>query len=364
MRTSGGDVVTGVEIGELNDTAASLRRWVSEQLQARGYCVSSDGIDDWYALGGDAGSRHYFRFTLTGAVPITMLAVWAPPRTEKNTEFLQIANIMREQGVAVPEIIAFDMHLGFFIIEDLGTESLLEKLNGDTANTLYPLVFDQLLKIQTISAAENPLPRYDGAFLLREMQLFREWFLEALLNVELDSDAAQMLDDLFAILVENALAQPVVVTHRDFHARNLIYRGEQPPGVIDFQDAVAGPITYDLVSLLKDCYIAWPRPQVVEWVQLYCEFAWQKGLLSREVDEESFIRWFDWMGLQRHIKVAGIFARLHLRDGKSGYLNDVPRVLAYIVDTASAYPEFDAFHRWLTTQLQPVIAQQTWGLHD
>ncbi|WP_230552911.1 aminoglycoside phosphotransferase family protein [Teredinibacter turnerae] len=364
MRTPGGDVVSGIEIGELNDAAANLRHWVCAQLQALGYCVSADGIDDWHALGGDAGSRHYFRFTLTGAVPVTMLAVWAPPSTEKNTEFLQIANMMREQGVAVPEIIAFEMNFGFFIVEDLGAQPLLERLNEDTANTLYPLVFDQLLKIQAISTTDNPLPKYDGAFLLREMQLFREWFLDGLLNVEFDSDAVRMLDDLFAMLAESALAQPVVVTHRDFHARNLIYRGDQPPGVIDFQDAVAGPITYDLVSVLKDCYIAWPRPKVVEWVQLYCEFAWQKGLLSRDIDVGSFIRWFDWMGLQRHIKVAGIFARLHLRDGKSGYLNDLPRVLAYIADTASAYPEFDAFYRWLTTQLQPVIAQQTWGRHD
>jgi N-acetylmuramate 1-kinase len=192
------------------------------------------------------------------------------------------------------------------------------------------------------------LPAFDEAMLLREMHLFRDWYVQAHLGLNLDETQSKVLDDTFAFLAEQALAQPRVFVHRDYHSRNLMYSPAvgRNPGVLDFQDAVAGPLTYDLVSLLRDCYIDWPPAQVEKWVAAYHRQLHQAGLFTT-VSLEQFMRWFDLMGIQRHLKASGIFARLNHRDGKPGYLDDIPRTLGYILQVAPAYAPMQAFIKLL-----------------
>jgi len=187
------------------------------------------------------------------------------------------------------------------------------------------------------------------------MQLMPEWFLQRHLRLSVDGAARRLLEDLFATLSNAALAQPVSFVHRDYHSRNLLLTAEDNPGILDFQDAVRGPVTYDLVSLLKDCYIAWPAAQVRGWVLGYRDSLLRAGFEMR-ADEAAFMRWFDLMGLQRHIKVLGIFARLYYRDGKSQYLKDLPRVLNYVQETAASYAETAPFARYITREIEPQFA--------
>ncbi len=219
-----------------------------------------------------------------------------------------------------------------------------------TAATLYESAFAELLLIQR--AAATTLPAYDDALLLREMRLFTEWFCGGLLQHSLTAAEHALLEDVYAFLAAAAQAQPQVFVHRDYHSRNLMYRAGQGPGVIDFQDAVRGAVTYDLVSLLKDCYIEWPRAQVRTWALDYAMQAQRAGILERIVADE-FLRDFDLMGAQRHIKVLGIFSRLWLRDGKRGYLRDIPLTMRYLVTILPEHPQLAAFSAWLHKHVLP-----------
>ncbi|MCB1817031.1 MAG: phosphotransferase [Gammaproteobacteria bacterium] len=291
-------------------------------------------FEDIAPASADASFRRYFRVVLRDGS--TLVAMDAPPDKEDCHPFVAVAGRMREAGLHVPQIFAQDLAQGFLLLEDLGTRPYLDALNAGSVESLYGDATRALLRLQ-VAAPVDGLPRYDRAMLLREMQLFPDWLLGQHLGLALDDSEGAMLIDAFDVLVDNALAQPVVCVHRDFHSRNLMVVDGDNPGVIDFQDAVAGPLTYDLVSLLRDCYVRWPAEQVDAWVAGYFQAARRAGLTG-DVDAATFLAWFDLMGVQRHLKAAGIFARLNHRDGKPGYLADIPRTLGYIVEAGRRRP--------------------------
>lgn len=308
-------------------------------------------------VSGDASFRRYFRgITEHG----TWILVDAPPEKEDSHPFVAVAQRLEACGVAVPEVLLADLGQGFMCLSDFGDVSLWTCLDaarrgdvtGPSAASLYQSAFAELLKIQQCQADDPPLPRYDAALLLREMRLFSEWFCAGLMQHPLSAAEAALIESAFAFLVEAALKQPQVFVHRDYHSRNLMFRAGQAPGVLDFQDAVRGPLSYDLVSLLKDCYIAWPREQVNAWALDFAAQAQACGILA-SVEPECFLRDFDLMGAQRHIKVLGIFSRLWLRDGKAGYLKDIPLTMHYLLQVARQYPELGEFAAWLDAALLP-----------
>ena len=237
-------------------------------------------------------------------------------------------------------------------MEDLGDRLLLDELGPETVSELYGRALDTLSQVQKVDP--SPLPAYSREVLGEELARFPEWFCEALLGRPL-GDARALFEAFSGQLLASAAEQPVVFVHRDFHSRNLLLCADDDLGIIDFQDAVAGPLCYDLVSLLKDCYIRWPREQVLEWVESY------RARACPAVEAAIFVRWFDWLGLQRHVKVLGNFARLAVRDGRDGYLADLPLVLDYIREVLALYPEHHAFADWFASELEPLIAAQPWS---
>lgn len=287
---------------------------------------------------GDASFRRYFRFSAAGA---TLIAMDAPPQQEDCTPFLQVQGLLQRAGVTVPGVLAADLEDGFLLLTDLGRENYLEALTGDNADALYGDALDSLARAQRALGgdARETLPPYDEALLRREMDLFRDWLLARHLGLSLTGREQRVWEDDCDALVAAALGQPRGFVHRDYHSRNLMHLPDGAnPGVLDFQDAVCGPITYDLVSLLRDCYIAWPESRVRTWA---LEFLERPGIAEAagQPSPEQWLRWFDLMGVQRHLKASGIFARLWLRDGKPGYLADIPRTLGYIVEIGSRHPD-------------------------
>lgn len=305
---------------------AALRQW----LTGLGHLSEFD----IHPASGDASFRRYFRVTLTDGS--TLIAMDAPPDKEDSDPFVRVAEAFARFGIHVPQIHALDLEQGFLLLSDLGSTHFLDVLNEQSVERHYGDAMGALVSIQACGPCDG-LPPYDRALLLREMELFREWLVKRHLGLTLTSEEERMLDQTFDRLTANALEQPQVCVHRDYHSRNLLVATPNP-GVLDFQDAVCGPVTYDLASLLRDCYIAWPRDQVKHWVAGYFQLALQSGVVRAE-HESLFPRWFDLMGAQRHLKAAGIFARLNIRDGKPGYLKDIPRTLGYIVEIAPDYPE-------------------------
>lgn len=306
-------------------------------------------------LQGDAGFRRYYRLNTEAH----LIAVEAPPTTEKNETFVYLANLLRQQGIHAPEVFAVDYDRGYLLLEDLGGKLLLDCLEPDTAHCLYGEVITDLLRIQQVPTKNLDLADYDQPLLRQEMGLFEDWFIPQLLGYTLTTEERSMLHGVFQKLESLAAEQPQVLVHRDFHSRNLLIRDGLAPGIVDFQDGVIGPITYDLVSLLRDCYVRWPVDQVERWALAYGNMAVEVGLM-RPVTQETFLRWFNWMGLQRHLKVLGIFARLHLRDGKDSYLNDLPLVIRYTLEVAEAYSELLPFADWFRERLLPLAKQQAW----
>lgn len=309
---------------------------------------------------GDAGFRSYFR---SNTLP-PFIAALAPPEHENNPAFVNIAIAMAKGGVHVPRIVAVNYEQGFLLQEDLGTTLYLDVLNNESQGRLYDSAEATLLQIQKLPADSTLFPSYDATLLRRELELFSEWFVSALLDVKLDAQARNLLDDVFTALLNSAAQQPQVVVHRDFHSRNLLVLDDGGVGVIDFQDAVFGPLSYDLVSLLRDCYIRWPQSVVEQRVEGFRRKLLAQAEAQGEAvtlpDSEAFLRWFDLMGLQRHLKVLGIFARLSLRDGKARYLDDLPLVLRYVLEVAIKYPETTGFYHWFVECLEPQIIDQSW----
>jgi len=291
----------------------------------------------------DASFRRYFRITDENN---TFIVMDAPPEKEDCTDFIRIAKILYDFGLNVPQILQQDLEQGFLLLKDLGNTVFLSELNNNTVDEMYTVAMDSLLQMQK---NKNPdLPAYDETLLRNELNLFPDWYLEKQLSVTVTKKQKDILNQTFDILIKNALEQPQVCVHRDYHSRNLMVNKSNPqePGVIDFQDAVIGAVTYDLVSLLKDCYIDWPREKIEEWVKYFYDEAIRLNIID-DVSFEMFLRWFDLMGLQRHLKVAGIFSRLKHRDGKTGYLKDIPRTMDYVFDVLKRYPEFQPLQKLL-----------------
>jgi aminoglycoside/choline kinase family phosphotransferase len=302
----------------------------------------------------DASFRRYFRAWLAGGA--TRVVMDAPPDKEDVAPFLKVAALLAGCGVHVPQVHASDSNRGLVLLEDLGSDPYLTRLRaGADAEPLYRDALDALLRIQVQGReAAGLLPPYDRATLAREMALMPQWFCERHLQLTLDDADRAVLADSFEFLTVGALAQPRVLVHRDYHSRNLMVLPSGNPGVIDFQDALAGAVGYDLVSLLKDCYIDWPRARVEQWVSGYrARLAGERALAGSS--EREFLRWFDLIGLQRHIKVLGIFARLWYRDGKGGYLPDLPRTLDYVLDGARRFPQLLALEQWLQRRVVPLF---------
>ena len=280
----------------------------------------------------DASFRSYLRARLADGT--TRIVMDAPPDKEDCRPFVHIARLLRAAGVNAPEILGEDLAQGFLLLTDLGTRTYLDELNAGNAPRLFSDATDALVRWQLATRA-GELPPYDEALLRREMNLFPEWYLERHLRKTLSPGEKELLEKTFKTLVESALAQPKVYVHRDYMPRNLMI-SDPNPGVIDFQDAVHGPITYDVVSLFRDAFVSWPEEQVLDWTVRYWEKA-KKAKLPVHADFADFWRAFEWMGLQRHLKVLGIFARINYRDGKPKYLGDTPRFLAYARDVAKRY---------------------------
>lgn len=295
----------------------------------------------------DASFRRYFRILNEDK---TFIVMDAPPEKENCLPFITIAKLFLSFGLNVPEILEQDTQQGFLLLSDLGDRVFLSELNNNNVDSMYRSAMDALLVLQKNKLPD--LPRYDEKLLRNELALFPDWYLEKQLNLSLTNQQKDILQQSDDILVTNALQQPQVCVHRDYHSRNLMINNEDHsrPGIIDFQDAVIGPVTYDLVSLLKDSYIDWPREKVESWVSYFHSQAEKNGII-RDVSAATFLRWFDLMGLQRHLKVAGIFSRLKHRDGKTGYLKDIPRTMNYVHDVVARYDEFKPLQTLLRTLL-------------
>lgn len=299
----------------------------------------ADGGADIRPASADASFRSYWRVDAGGETRIVMDA---PPDREDIGPWLDVGARLRRAGVHAPEVLAVDRDNGFVLMEDLGTRTYLPELDERSVDALYGDALDALLRMQsTVDVAG--LPAYDRGRLVAEMELLPEWFLRRHLGYAPECEEWDVIEAAFTFLVQAALEQPRAFVHRDFHSRNLLVLEPDGPGVIDFQDAVSGPIAYDLVSLLRDCYIAWDAERVDGWVEAHRLRLRQAHLLGTDVDAARFRRWFDLIGLQRHVKVLGIFCRLWYRDGKAQYLGDLPLVWRYAIGVARRHPELAAF---------------------
>lgn len=303
-----------------------LENWISRQFPEKRFTLATASAD--------ASFRRYFRATFEDG---TLIAMDAPPQHEDCGPFLHVAGLFSAAGLHVPEIVAQDPLQGFLLLSDLGRLTYLQAMDdSDSADRLYRDAIAALLKMQ-MASRPGVLPEYDEALLLRELRVFPEWYVTRHLKATLDASQKTGLDQVFAQIVQRCLAQPKVFVHRDYHSRNLMVAIPNP-GVIDFQDAVYGPITYDLVSLFKDAYIRWEEERILDWLIRYWEQARAMGL-PVPADFSGFYQDFEWMGVQRHVKILGVFARLWHRDGKEDYLRDIPLVLEYLRKTCSRYPE-------------------------
>jgi aminoglycoside/choline kinase family phosphotransferase len=326
----------------LPERLESLKRWLESELEFRDYTINP--------ASSDASFRRYFRVVHNGE---NFIVMDAPPEREDSRPFITVSRLFFDAGLNVPEVIDADLAQGYLLLSDLGSEPYLDVLTEDTCERLYGDALGALVTIQACATSE--LPAYDRQLLLDEMELFREWLVRKHLGIKPGNTLDTLLDSTFSLLADNALAQPRVCVHRDYHSRNLMVTKRNNPGILDFQDAVLGPVTYDLVSLLRDCYIVWPRTRVEEWALGYQQLALQSGILHERHDDPAlFMRWFDLMGVQRHLKAAGIFARLNHRDGKSGYMNDIPRTLAYISDLAERHTDLAPLCKFIDNE---VLAQ-------
>ncbi len=312
------------------DRAEQLRQWLETTLGSSDFSVAP--------ASDDASFRRYFRIRRGEAQP-SLVAMDAPPDRENCLAFVHVAHLFAEAGVHVPEIRAQDLERGFVLLSDLGSTTYLDALDERSAGRLYGDALDALLRIQ-LASRPGVLPDYGKQLLERELRLFPDWYVARQLQRELGAAQREILEKAFSTLLASNLGQARVFVHRDYHSRNLMVC-EPCPGILDFQDAVYGPITYDLASLLRDAYVAWEEERVIDWAVRYWEKA-RKAYLPVAGDFADFYRDFEWMGAQRQLKVLGIFARLLFRDGKDGYLKDQPLVMRYLRRTCERYRELAA----------------------
>ena len=387
------EVVTGASNSDMSRYAAGLKEWIAKALQ----CAPSEM--DIKLVAGDASPRRYYRVTsLKGLATLNIggetrempsFIAMVSPASQNNEAFLRVGAQMAQAGIRTPAVWAHSMRQGWFLLEDFGDQQLLPALASypDSAAALYQKALDALVCQISLPCEQAGIPRYDSRRLKTEMDVFPEWFLSGLLGIQPDERLRQCCAMLTDYLISAFAEQPTVWVHRDFHSRNLMLLDSNELGVIDFQDAVRGPITYDPVSLLKDCYIRWPRAQQLEWLDGYLMQLRSAGVgpssvdgppLSaeqasrlqavatrlKEVSPSQFQRWFDLTGLQRHLRVLGVFSRLHLRDQKSTYLADLPLVAEYVREalalTAGSHSSVAEFRDWFESDLMSVISEQPW----
>ena len=325
----------------------SMQHWLSEQLATIN--PTANPTFKVEAASEDASFRSYHRVTQGNK---TWVLMDAPPSHEDCAPFIKVQEQLYQNGVCVPEIVAMNLDLGFLLLSDLGNTMLLGELNPGNAVELYDKACSQIHQMQSIPCDASNLPAYDKTLLTTEMNLFNDWFIERHLGESLSENEQATMNQVQQLLIDNALSQPQAFVHRDFHSRNLMPQTNGDMAVIDFQDAVYGPITYDLVSLYKDCYIAWPEEQVYQWVDRFRKQFNQNHQSNH--DQATFLKWFDLMGAQRHLKAIGIFCRLNYRDGKKHYLYDIPRTMKHLQMTCLAYPELAEFSR-LLDRIQPKL---------
>ena len=299
----------------------------------------------------DASFRRYFRADVLpaqqAALGATLIVMDAPPERENVLGFIKVDEMLVHAGVSVPRIVATDYERGFMLMSDLGTTTYLQVLDHDNASTMYAEALEALVKFQ-LTSQPGVLPEYDRAFLLREMNLFPEWFIAQHLGATLSEAQSAELQKVFEAILANVTAQQQVYVHRDFHSRNLMWMDAGNPGVLDFQDALYGPVTYDLASLLRDAYVQWDEELVLDWAIRYWQHAKAAGLpVNKDID--AFYKDFEYMGLQRHLKILGLFCRLAYRDGKQQFLHDLPTVMDYVRKTASRYKDLKPLVRLLDT---------------
>ena len=307
-------------------------------------------------LTGDAGFRRYFRFHYLNQCYI---AVDAPVKSSNNQAFVDVQQILQDLGVNVPNIIAVDLKNGFLCLSDFGDTVLAERLSSKNMQRYYAKAIIELSKmLKCKPAVVAKLPDYNAAFILTELAIFNEWLLEKHLGIYLTTDEKIALNACFDVLVSAIIAQPKVFMHRDYHSRNIMLLSDNKLGVIDFQDAVKGPVIYDLVSLLKDCYVRWPKQSITPLMEGYRQQV-QGYFPDENLSKEKWQYWFDLTGLQRHIKASGIFARLHHRDNKSGYLADIPLTLTYIQDVSAQYDKLSFLHELVTKRVMPAVNKRT-----
>jgi aminoglycoside/choline kinase family phosphotransferase len=312
----------------MHERENALKEWLIKSINRHDFILTP--------LAGDASFRRYFRLQYNG---LSQIVMDAPPDKENSEPFVHIAQVLSKENVPTPEIVAMDLQQGFLLLGDFGDQLLLGKLKPETANHYYHKAISTLFRIQKCPITDPKLPAFDAIFMQKEMNLCPEWFFKAYLSLELLEEEHRLVNETISWLSSEVAKQPIVFIHRDYHSRNLMLVEGQNSlflGVIDFQDAMRGPLTYDLVSLLKDCYIAWPREEVITWVTFFYN---QSPHTSNYYSLTGFIRAFDLCGLQRHLKVLGVFSRLYLRDGKAGYLANLPLTLHYVLECCELYEE-------------------------
>ena len=353
----------------MGDRQILLKNWLAAELNSLGMSETFEIVP----ASSDASFRRYFRVIPGGG--ISYIAMDAPPEHEDCRPFIAIARAMADTGLYVPRVIRANLEMGFLLLTDLGDRQYLSELNQDTAHSLYDAAMEALLVLQKSSPPEGLLPVYSRELLLAEMHLFIEWFISGELHLEISPTIIALLENTFQSLADQALSQPQVWVHRDYHSRNLMVadgsdstlpdRGVviNTPGILDFQDAVLGPVCYDLVSLLRDCYVCWPAELTESWVESYFVRLREQGVIPSHTRLAEFRRWFDWMGVQRHLKAIGIFSRLKLRDGKPDYMSHIPRTFLYILQVSRSYPELSLFFRWLEESVLPALISE-FGLAD
>jgi aminoglycoside/choline kinase family phosphotransferase len=320
-----------------------LNKWLHHSLDKRSFTITP--------LAGDASFRKYYRLFCDER---TYVVMDAPPDKEDIRPFVHIGHLLATNGVHTPQIIAVEWEKGFILLEDFGDKLLINSLSDDKTDQLYKIAIRTLLLIQQCPTHHPSLPKFNKAFMLQELALFHEWFLNAYLSLQLSSEETLLLKDTFDWLTTEISKQPQLFLHRDYHARNLMVLDPNHPddmGVIDFQDAMRGPFTYDLVSLLKDCYVQWPREQVLRWLTYFYNHLPNTHGLSLEAFTEAF----DLCGLQRHLKVLGVFCRLHLRDQKKTYLQHLPLTLNYVSDCAKSHDPLHSFYQFIQAKVSPAL---------
>ncbi|WP_246029050.1 aminoglycoside phosphotransferase family protein [Parashewanella tropica] len=303
-------------------------------------------------ISGDASFRRYFRFEHNNQ---SYIAVDSPPDLVPILPFVELAQSYHQSGLKTPEVLHQNEQLGFMVLTDLGDNMLNSALNEDTVIPLYQQAIELLPLVAKVqSTAKHQLPAFDQAFISTELAIFNDWLLKEHLSYSLDESTQKMLLQVFDTLTKTIVSQPQVAMHRDYHSRNIMLHNQQMY-LIDFQDSVMGPISYDAVSLLRDCYVVWPSTMVDALAKYHFEQCLKHGLLSANTQFEQYQYWFDLTGMQRHLKIAGIFARLHHRDGKSGYLTDIPQSLHYLIEVGNRYTEFSELVTWLKQDILPKV---------